>query len=176
MKKTVKRIVAMLLMLCMLSGSIGPVEYMTLAAHAEEAKQRVDGLKEQEASVLEQKVALEEEMKVRETSLEILDQQLAVYEVAIAEKAIEVQQARTVEDEQLRRYRARVRAMEEDGGFNILVLIAQSSSLGELLSALDDAGDVMASDKALERQYRSAREESERVMGELNERDGEGRW
>ena len=36
MKKTVKRIVAMLLMLCMLSGSIGPVEYMTLAAHAEE--------------------------------------------------------------------------------------------------------------------------------------------
>ena len=140
-----------------------------LAAHAEEAKQRVDGLKEQEASVLEQKVALEEEMKAREASLEILDQQLAVYELAIAEKAIEVQQARTVEDEQLRRYRARVRAMEEDGGFNILILIAQSSSLGELLSALDDAGDVMASDKALERQYRSAREESERVMGEFEE-------
>ena len=36
MKKTVKRVVAMLLMLCMLSGSISPVEYMTLAAHAEE--------------------------------------------------------------------------------------------------------------------------------------------
>ena len=140
-----------------------------LAAHAEEAKKRVEGLKEQEASVLEQKVALEEEMKAREASLKILDQQLAVYELAIAEKAIEVQQARTVEDEQLRRYRARVRAMEEDGGINILVLIAQSSTLGELLSALDDAGDVMASDKALERQYRSAREESERVMGEYEE-------
>lgn len=137
-----------------------------LAARAEEARDRVDGLREQEASVLEQKIALEEEMKAKEASLEIVDRQLAVYDKEIAEKAIEVQQARTVEEEQLRRFRARVRAMEEDGGFNILILIARSSSLGELLSALDDAGDIMASDKALERQYRAAREESERVMGE----------
>ena len=140
-----------------------------LAARAEEAKKRMEGLQDEENSVLAQKVALEEEMKANEASLEIVEKQLSVYELAIAEKAIEVQQARTVEDEQLRRYRARVRAMEEDGGFNILVLIAKSSTLGELLSALDDAGDVMASDKALERQYRAAREESERVMGEFEE-------
>ena len=112
-----------------------------LSERTREAKERVDGLKEQEANVLEQKRALDEEKNAAEEVLKVVDQQLAVYDRAIAEKAIEVQQARTVEEEQLRRYRTRVRAMEEEGGFNILVLLAESGSLGEFLSALDDAGE-----------------------------------
>ena len=133
-----------------------------LTQRAEEAKERVDDLQEQQAGVLEQKVALEEERHAAEEALAILEQQLAVYDKRIAEKAIEVQQARVVEDEHLQRYRMRVRALEEEGGFNVLVLIAESDSLGDFLSSLEDATDIMESDKALERQYRAAREESER--------------
>ena len=140
-----------------------------LTQKAEEARERVEALKGEKDTVLLQKTALEVEKKSAESAIAILDQQVSSYDSLIELKAQEVEDAKKVEEEQLLRYRARVRAMEEDGGFNILVILAESQSLGDFLAALDDAGDVMESDKALERQYREAREESERLVAELQE-------
>ena len=134
-----------------------------------EAKERIDDLKEQQSSVLEQQAALNEEVRAAEEAIAVVERQLAIYDKQIAEKARELEAARKIEESQLKRYRMRVRAMEEGGGFSILALLVDAGSLSEFLAAMDDVAEIMASDKALERQYRSAREESERVMGEFEE-------
>jgi len=126
----------------------------------------VDGLEEEQASVLERKLAMDERNQFTLEQLEIVGEQIDLYDQMIQEKAAEVEEARRLEQEQLERYRTRVRAMEEQGNYNILALILQSDNLGDLLTTIDDVGEIMESDKQLEKEYIAAREHAEQVQAE----------
>lgn len=134
-----------------------------------EAQERMDGLKEQQAGVLEQKAALEEQKRSAQEALELVSQEIAMYDEIIEEKEQELQAALKKEQDQLERYRTRVRAMEENGGYNVAALLVQSTNFSELLTALDDVGEIMDSDKQLEREYRAARQDVERVKAEYEQ-------
>lgn len=126
----------------------------------------VDELEEQQAGVLEQKQALDERNDYLYEQLRLNAEQIALYDELIEQKAQEVEEARRLEEEQLQRYRRRVRAMEENGTGNILAMLLQSNSLGEFLTAIDDIGEIMQSDKQLEDAYIAARENTERVKAD----------
>lgn len=132
----------------------------------QECQERVSQLKDQQANVLEQKAAWDEQNRLANEQLDLVAEEIAVYDQLIEDKAKELEKAKNREAEQLRRYRARVRAMEESGGYNILALIINSGSFGEFLTAMDDMGEIMESDKALEKQYVAAREETEDIKAE----------
>jgi len=140
-----------------------------LSERVAEAQARLEGLREQEAGVLEKKAALDEQNASAKAALELVAQEIAMYDEIIAEKTAELDEAMNREQEQLERYRTRVRAMEENGGYNILAVVVRSNNFSELLSGLDDMGEIMESDKELERQYRAARQEVERVKAEYEE-------
>ena len=57
--------------------------------------------------------------------------------------------------------------MEENGGYNILALIFQADTFSDLLTAFDDMGEIMQSDKQLQKQYEDAREETEQVKAQF---------
>ena len=137
-----------------------------LASQADEAHSRLEQLQAEEANVLEQKAALEVEIEASEKALALVGEEIKMYNQMIADKRVELSAAQAQEAGQAAIYRARVRAIEENGGVNILVLILRSSGLSQLLTALDDAAAIMESDRALEAQYRAAREETERVTRE----------
>ena len=132
---------------------------------------KIDALKEQQASVLEQKSALDERNEFTAEQLRLVQEQIEIYDGLIKEKSAEVDAAKKKEDEQLQRYRTRVCAMEESGGYgySILAIVFNSGSFSELLSAIDDMNEVMQSDRKLEEQYISAREETEKVKAEYEE-------
>lgn len=140
-----------------------------LSGRVQDARDRVDQLKQEQANVLEQKLALDEQNRVAQEQLALVAQEIAVYDEMIEDKAQELEQAKNREAEQLKRYRTRVRAMEESGGYNILALIVNSESFSDLLTALDDMGEIMQSDKKLERQYAAAREETENIKEEYEQ-------
>lgn len=140
-----------------------------ISNRVQDAKARVDALKADQANVLEQKLALEEQSRAAQEQLDIVAQEIAMYDGMIEEKAQELEQARNREADQRQRYRARVRAMEESGGYNILALFAGSESFGELLTAIDDMGEIMESDKRLEKAYVAAREETEEIKAEYEQ-------
>lgn len=126
----------------------------------------VDELEEQQASVLEQKRALDERNDYLYEQLSINAEQIALYNELIAQKAREVDAAKAKELEQLERYRKRVRAMEENGRADFLTMLLNANSLGEFLTAIDDIGEIMESDKMLEDAYIAARENTERVKAD----------
>ena len=132
----------------------------------EEIKERIDGLKEQQANVLEQMVALMEQNRLAEEQLEIIDEEIREYEILIQNKGKEVDAAKDRENVQLEKYRTRVRAMEESGGYNILALVLQSDNFSQLITAIDDMGEIMESDKQLQHEYETAREETEEVKAQ----------
>lgn len=137
-----------------------------LSNQVQEIQERIDGLKDQQANVLEQKTALDEKNRLANEELTLVADEIAYYDQLIAEKEEQVKEAMDREAGQLQRYRARVRAMEENGGYNILALILGSNSFSQMLTAIDDMGEIMASDKALEEQYIEARQETEAVKAE----------
>lgn len=132
-------------------------------------QEKIDKLKEQQALVLEQKAALDERNEYTEQQLVLVQKEIDLYTEMIEDKSKEVDEAKAKEDAQLERYRGRVRAMEENGGYDILGIILQADSLSDMLTALDDMGEIMESDKTLEEQYIAAREEHESILADYEE-------
>ena len=137
------------------------------------ARNKVEKLKEEQALVIEEKIALEERNAAALKAISLVEEEIALISdeisrydirISIREKRVEVAKAR--EDEQLEKYRVRIRAMEENGGYNILAILLNADSLSELLTAIDDYGDVMNSDMVLYNQLIEAREEHEAVKAE----------
>ena len=135
---------------------------------AQQAEQQalIEDLQQQQASALDLKVALEERTAFTLQQIELNKQEIALYDQMIRDKAWEVEQARAREEAQLERYRTRVRAMEENGNYDFLALLLNTTSLGAFLTAIDDIGEIMESDRQLEDAYIAARENTEQVKAE----------
>ena len=129
----------------------------------------IDELSASRDDIISQKMALEEKVAMTREQIALNNQEIELYEDMIAQKQEEVIQAKALEDLQLERYRARIRAMEENGQLDLFVLLSESQSISDLLTALDDAGDIMQSDRALEDQYIAARKAHEAKKDEYEE-------
>ena len=137
-----------------------------LAEESAAAQERVDLLKEEQANVLDQKTALEDKNAKAKEALVLIAEEIEMYSEILAEKTEELNAALNREYDQLQKYRVRVRAMEENGGYNILAFLLKSESFHEFLTALDDIESIMNSDRDLEDRYIEAREEAEAVKEE----------
>lgn len=138
-----------------------------LSAKVTEIKEKLEGLEDEKTTVLERKAALEEQNDLANEQLEIIETEIENYNTLIENKAKEVDAAKNREDIQLEKYRTRIRAMEENGGYNILALILQAENFADLLTAFDDMGEIMQSDKKLQKQYEAAREETEEIKAQF---------
>ena len=140
------------------------------------AQNKVQQLKDEQALVIEAKIALEERNDAAQKEIEIIEQQIVVinedirqYGIKIDKKAREVAAAKDKEDEQMAKYRERIRAMEENGDLNILSFLFGADTLGELLTAFDDYSNIMESDMTLYNQLQDARKHHESVKKEYED-------
>ena len=140
-----------------------------IRAQREEKQAVIDWLQSNAMDILAQKRALDERNSYTMQQIELNNQEIALYDRMIAEKEQEVLDAQALEQEQLERYRARVRAMEENGTLNYLALIFKANDLGEMLTALDDVGEIMQRDRELEDNYIRARENTEAIKAEYED-------
>lgn len=141
----------------------------SLTAHREQSQAKVDELQAEQASVLEQKAALDARNQYALAQIQLTNEQIELLDELIKQKEEEVNAAREKEKAQLERYRTRVRAMEENSSQSILELIVNSSSLSEMLAAVDDMGAIMESDRSLQEEYIAAREATQQIMAEYED-------
>ena len=140
-----------------------------IRAQRQEKQAIVEALEAEKADVVAQKQAMDERNMYTLQQIQLNNQEIELYDEMIAEKAAELEEAQRLEDEQLERYRARVRAMEENGGYNILAIISKSDSFSDMLTAMDDVGEIMESDRQLEDAYIAARENTESVKADYED-------
>lgn len=137
-----------------------------IRAQRQEKQAIVEALEAEKADVVAQKQAMDERNMYTLQQIQLNNQEIELYDEMIAEKAAELEEAQRLENEQLERYRSRVRAMEENGGYNILAVISKSDSFSDMLTAMDDVGEIMESDRQLEDAYIAARENTASVKAE----------
>ena len=133
------------------------------------AQEKLDSLKDEQSAVIEEKMALEERNIAAAEEIELIGREISLYKKKIDQKEKDVERALNRENEQLLKYRTRVRAMEESEGYNIIDIILNSDNLMQLLSAIDDYKDIMNSDVVLYQQLQEARSEHEAIKAEYEE-------
>lgn len=135
----------------------------------EEAQSEMDILLDEHATVMEKKNYLDEQNTLAYQEIELINEQIEIYDELIEEKEEELVQAKEQEAYQKERFRARIRAMEENGDMGYIAFVFQATSFADLLTRMDNIGEVMTSDKALEEKYIAARENVELVKAEYEE-------
>lgn len=137
-----------------------------LETRRDNIEKKVSDLSASHASALEQKAALDERNQITLKQIKLLMDQIDLCDTILKQKEKEVEAAKQKETEQLEKFRARVRSMEESENYSILDLLLTSSSIGEFISAMEDMQVIVESDKKLADDYMAAREEAERVRNE----------
>lgn len=186
-KRKIRKVLALCLSLLMMGSIVSEVlpvpAYAVTQSQIDELKEQrnairaqrqekqaiVEALEAEKADVVAQKQAMDERNMYTLQQIQLNNQEIELYDEMIAEKAAELEEAQRLENEQLERYRSRVRAMEENGGYNILAIISKSDSFSDMLTAMDDVGEIMESDRQLEDDYIAARENTESVKAEYEQ-------
>ena len=101
--------------------------------------------------------------------IELIGEQIEIYDEIIAEKQAELDKALEKETAQTELLRSRIRAMEENSTYSYASFIFDSSSVTELLSRIGDVNDIMHYDKTLEEEYMAAREDVESIKKSYEE-------
>lgn len=140
-----------------------------LEQQAQEQQDVINDLTNQKARFITRKIALDGKIEINRQMIELIGEQIKIYDEIIAEKQAELDKALEKETAQTKLLRSRIRAMEENSSYSYASFIFDSSSVTELLSRIGDVNDIMHYDKALEEEYMAAREDVESIKKSYEE-------
>lgn len=140
-----------------------------LEQQAQEQQDVINDLTSQKARFITRKLALDNKIEINRQMIELIGEQIEIYDEIIAEKQAELDKALEKETAQTELLRSRIRAMEENSTYSYANFIFDSSSVTELLSRIGDVNDIMHYDKTLEEEYMAAREDVESIKKSYEE-------
>lgn len=140
-----------------------------LEQQAQEQQDVINDLTSQKARFITRKLALDNKIEINRQMIELIGEQIEIYDEIIAEKQAELDKALEKETAQTELLRSRIRAMEENSTYSYASFIFDSSSMTELLSRIGDVNDIMHYDKTLEEEYMAAREDVESIKKSYEE-------
>lgn len=140
-----------------------------LEQQAQEQQGVINDLTNQKARFITRKLALDNKIEINRQMIELIGEQIKIYDEIIAEKQAELDKALEKETAQTELLRSRIRAMEENSTYSYASFIFDSSSVTELLSRIGDVNDIMHYDKTLEEEYMAAREDVESIKKSYEE-------
>lgn len=181
--KLTKRIIAMLLALLMVgviaaeqavpsrAASQADIDKLKeqaeeIAANKKELQKEIDRLKAEAKDANAQKAALDKRNDAIRAELKNAEDQIAKYEELITQTKADLEEAKKEEEAQRELFNSRVRAMEENGTVSYLEVLFNAADFSDLLSTLDDVGEVMEADQRIFDEMRRVRKaiEEKQVM------------
>ena len=116
-----------------------------------------------------QKTELDKQNQLAQQEIDNINEQIALYEQMIEQKAAELKAAQAKEDAQKAALEKRMRAMEETPSLTYVQILFEANDFSDLLSKINDISAIMTSDKELEDNYAAARQQVETVKNEYEQ-------
>jgi len=138
-----------------------------------EIQAKIDAIEFERLTEMTKKGVLDERIMLTGMEIEHTNSIIEQYGILINEKEYEVALAQTREDEQLQRYRNRVRDMEENGAISYLELIFDSTSFADMLARVDFIADIMRADEKIYNDLIEARNETIAAKEDLEQSQSE---
>lgn len=170
-KQKAVSIIALVLVLVMtVSVLLGALATMASAASSSELKNKLNDLKNQAEdiaakaaaldkeiaenqsqtqSIVEKKTAIDQKMELTRQEIENLNDQIAQYNLLIAEKQEELEAAQAEETAMNETYQTRLRAMEENGAVSYWSILFGASDFTDLLDRVDMISEIAQADQAV---------------------------
>ena len=180
------RIVSLLMVFCMLfvifSECAAPAMASTqaeinklkeqaaeISANKKDLQKEIDRLKAEAKDATVQKELLDKQNDMIRSELKNAEDQIAKYETLIEQTKAELALAEQDEAEQHELFCSRVRAMEENGTVSYWAVLFNSSDFTDLLSTLDDVGEIMDNDQRIFDEMREIRKSIEEKKATLEQ-------
>lgn len=134
---------------------------------------KISSMQGQVSDAQAEKTALDQQNTLAQQEIDNINEQIALYDQMIEEKAAELKKAQDKEDEQKAALEKRMRAMEETPSLTYVAILFDASDFSDLLSKINDISAIMTRDKQLEDAYTAAREQVEKVKNEYEQTQNE---
>ena len=121
-------------------------EQKDLDKQLKELEKQMDKTKDDLQSVVKQKDVIDKEVSIIYTQILNLNQQVSAYTLLIAAKQEEVEQAQQELEDMRKKYKARIRAMEEGGTVSYWAVLFESTSFADLLDRINMIREIATSD------------------------------
>lgn len=128
-----------------------------IESNKKELQKEIDRLKKEAKDATAEKAALDQRNGAIRAELENAEAQIQKYDELIDQTKRELEQVRQEEEAQRELFNSRVRAMEENGTISYLEVLFNAASFSDLLSTLDDVGEVMEADQRIFNEMREIR-------------------
>ena len=113
----------------------------------QEIQSRINTIEFERMSEVAKKSVLDDRISLTGMEIENITATIDQYILLIADKEVELVEAKAREDAQFVLYKARVRDMEENGVISYLEIVFDSTSFSDLLARIDFVGDIMRADE-----------------------------
>ncbi len=140
-----------------------------IAAQKDEINSQLSETELETASTVEQKSLIDQQMEITRLEIENTQAQIQQYNLLIAAKQEELDEAIAAEEEMNETFRLRIRAMEESGTISYWAILFGASSFSDLLSRVDMIADIAQSDQEMLEQLAAATAFVEQARTELEE-------
>lgn len=150
-------------------------ELETLEEEAERIQQQQEELAEKLAAnaadtqdIVARKMAIEQEIKLIHDEVNNINAQVKSYNQLISEKQRELDDAQTRQADLNLQYKARIRAMEENGSISYWAVLFQSRSFSEFLGNVSMIADIARADQAMMDELQQVAQQIQMAQAELS--------
>jgi len=123
----------------------------------------------EQMTIMAKKEVLDEQIELTNLEIENVSALIVEYGNLIAEKEVEVAEAQAREDDQMEKYKERIRAMEENGPISYYSVLFDAVNFSDFLGRLDFVSEIMEYDELIYNQLVQAKQETIAAKTELEE-------
>lgn len=183
-RRIIVSVIAGVLVMLLLGGII----FGVFAESSTEIKKKIDALKTQEAEIekkqkeldnqiqknqnqimdlVERKAQIDNQIELTQEAIENKNALIQEYNLLIAEKQAELDQAIRDYDDLNIKYRARIRSMEENGNLTYWSILFKANSFADLLDRVDTINEIAQADARMLQELQDAARRIEQARQEL---------
>lgn len=140
-----------------------------LEERSKELQATVDSMETQQSRYLDRKAVLDQKIQCTSDEIDIICQQIELYDAQINETTAMLEDARKNEREQFDLLRTRMRSMEESGTLSYVNVLLNANSFADFLGKVTDISEIMRYDQTLQDEYVRAREEVQQLNAQLED-------
>ena len=130
-------------------------------------KNQMSSIENEQKAINAKKELIDQQIDTTKEEIKNLDMQIALLEAQIIEKEEEYRLAQEEEAKQYEIFKARVRAMEENGTISYFSILFDARDFGDLLGRLDFISEIMEYDENVVKNLEDAQAATERIRLEL---------
>ena len=138
-----------------------------IAAQSSELERQIAENESETQSIVDKKANIDQQIELTRQQVENLNAQIQQYNLLIAAKQEELDQAQVKEQEMNEQYKTRLRAMEESGDISYWSVLFNASSFTDLLDRIDMISEIAESDQQMIEQMKEVAAEIADAKAEI---------